>query len=477
MRYVVLVLESGRAPYSQIIDINLPGSYLLEAAAMHGFGWGAAGLRMYDLALCLTICISAVLLSDRGWRNRACGALAGLFFWLIHLQDGVAQGGQRDLAMAMLALVACVALLASDRIHPLARICTFELLVGCSLTIKPTLLPLAFLPLFAIRRSGEPLKRHLIPCGLGLLSFSAAPLGALAWLVRRHAVRAFLVSLSLVRELHAGIAHKTAWFLLVHSVSPVGLLIVGGLVLGAYGGAMREAHSRVLLYGAGCGLISYLVQAKGFPYQRYPFLLFAILLTFRFVSRALGAWRGTQIIAASSLILVSLGFAIHFASMVSGFDTTSPFNAALADDLTLRHAGQGEVQCLDTVGGCIATLYNLRLTQSTGYLYDCYAYEGSTAARNLYRSAFLTALEAAHPKYLVLTSQFCLSATGNINRIHSWPGLNQFVEACYRPDGVWQTEKSLRWWNRPEMPPSYEIYRRSDCLPLRNEHMAALQSR
>jgi hypothetical protein len=460
MRYVVLLLDAGRHPYTQIVDINLPGSYFLEAAAMRLFGAGAIGLRLYDGALCLAVCVCAVVLSERSWRARVCAGVAGLVFWLIHLQDGVVQGGQRDLAMAAFVLIAYVALAAGRWGLSLWSICVFELIVGLTVTIKPTMLLLALLPIYALRLQGEPWGRALgraLSCGVFL---AVGPLVTAGWLVRRNAVGGFLRAVSLVSGAHASLARKSLGFLLTHAIAPVGVILVCGIGLGASLGAYRDFKTKLLLYGAACGLVSYLVQDKGFPYHRYPFLAIALPLVFGFVARALQASAGTRTWVALALLIATAGFAVRFAWMANSFDRESAFVSALGQDLTQRHAVDGEVQCLDTVGGCIATLYDLRLLQATGYLYDCYAYLGAPDLRASYRTALLQALLSSRPRYLVITSEFCLSAEGNFGRTSTWPELEELLRTQYSDDGLWRAQTPVRWWSRDEVPPSYRIYRR-----------------
>lgn len=144
MRYVVFLLRNGHAPYSQIIDINLPGSYFLEAAGMRLLGSGAAGMRLYDGALSAVICGCAVLLSKDGFRARGCALVGGLLIVLIHLRDGLVQAGQRDYAILAIVLLAYVFLLRGPFAKGPMGAWLFGLLAGCTMTIKPTMLLLLY---------------------------------------------------------------------------------------------------------------------------------------------------------------------------------------------------------------------------------------------------------------------------------------------------------------------------------------------
>lgn len=461
MHYVVFLLHAGMAPYRQIVDINLPGSYALEAVAMRVFGAGALGLRLYDGALCGLICGCAVVLSGTGWRRRVCGALAGLLFVLIHLQDGVVQAGQRDLAMAALSLAALALLL---RVEGSARIVGFELLVGLTLVIKPTLILLALLPFCAawVRRERLPLRET----AAGIAALALAPAGALLWLWRWHSIGGFRTMLSGIERTHAGLARTSVSFLLLHSMAPVALLIVMGVATWVLLRFAADAELKVLGLAAACGLVSYLLQHKGFSYQRYSFLLLALVCVFRMAASGLEARGWSRGFATALIGLTCFWFVPRFAWKVRTFEHVAPFEDALGADLIMRRAGDGEVQCLDTFGGCIATLNRLHIRQSTGYLYDCYAYAGTDADRETYRRGFLPAILEARPRVIVLSSQYCLGFADGMTRVARWPEMDSLLSKDYSIDGGWEPRRAVHLWSRSEMPPSYRIYvRRSKEHP------------
>ena len=284
MRYVVFLLHGGMAPYRQIVDVNWPGAYALEAAAMRVFGAGAVGLRLYDGALCGSACVGAIALGERRWRGRVCGAMAGLLFVVIHLRDGVVQAGQRDLAMAVMAAMALVLLL---RVRGWVGMLGFELLVGMTLAVKPTLFLLALLPLYAVSVRRERLSSGAVAGGIAGLF--AAPAAVLFWLWRWGSVGAFWEMLGGIERTHGLLAREGAGFLLGHAVAPVGVMVALGLVCWGLQRFVADVELKVLGAAAGCGLISFLLQQKGFPYQRYTVLLLVLVCVFRVVALGLEA--------------------------------------------------------------------------------------------------------------------------------------------------------------------------------------------
>jgi hypothetical protein len=459
MRYVVFLLRRGHAPYSQIVDINLPGSYLLEAAAMRILGSGAIGLRLYDGVLSAVIFVCAVILSKDEFRARVCALVGAFLIVLIHLRDGVVQAGQRDYAILAIVLLAYVLLLRGPFAKP-AGAWLFGFMAGCTMTIKPTMLLLILLPLYASFLQHQQPRDAAKRFGGVLIAFLLPLAGMFFWLHTWHAIPSFFSSMEMVRRSHSGLAHKTAGFLLVHSIQPVALLLLPGIALLALRQFRLDEESKLLVFGAAAGLGSFILQGKGFTYQRYPFLGLMIIVIFGLLADELGGQPLNRALATAALALSCLWWAPRFALEVSRYDHAEPFQDSLAHELTALHAGPDDVQCLDTVGGCVNVLYDQHLVQSTGYLYDCYAYAGPADARAAYRQSFLTAVEAARPRYIVLTSEFCLDAQGRPDRINDWPAMREYLSQNYAETVSWQPTQTLHWWHQPEKPPGFEIFGR-----------------
>ncbi len=51
MHYVVFLMDRGAAPYRDLSEINLPGSYFVEWAVVHIAGGGELAWRCFDLFL------------------------------------------------------------------------------------------------------------------------------------------------------------------------------------------------------------------------------------------------------------------------------------------------------------------------------------------------------------------------------------------------------------------------------------------
>ncbi len=457
IRYVVFLMRSGMKPYSNIIDINLPGSYLLEYGAMRLFGWGAHGLRAYDGFLCVCFCTLSYFAGDKEGHERVFCLAGGLLFVLIHLHDGVFQAGQRDDAMAVLALGAVVLLIRRGRLD-LTALSFFEALIGLSLTIKPTLLPMTLLPLVLWKTAADrTLKGALRLLSVGSLAAMLPVALMLLWLHSYHSVHAFFDVLRSIDVLHGELGRKSLWWLIQHSVSPVILLFLLWAVLVAAGRPAFD-RTRTLLLGASCcGLLSYLEQGKGLAYQRYPFLSIWLVLAFLDYARAARSIGLPRVTAVAALLAVSFGFVPKLTWETMSFDAAAPLQDNLERALPEDGRG-GSVQCIDTYGGCINALYDLRIKQATGYLYDCYLFTPPSEIRDSYRREFLSAFDAANPAVVVVTDNQCFHAKRSFDRIKTWPEFDERLRRDYTVRERWASQIRYRWWTHPEVPTAYTVY-------------------
>ncbi len=460
MHYVVFLMSKGFLPYRDIVDVNLPGSYLSEAAAMSIFGWGSVGWRVYDLTLMLILFVAAVEISRR--RDWKAGLLAGALFALIHLQDGLAQAGQRDLLIAVLLVCAYAALFAAQGGSRRSLwIFLFGLLVGVTVTIKPLFLPLALVLLavsaWSLRGSRFVAARH-IACGV--LGISVPGGASIIWLRSHGVIAPFFSTLTALIPFHASLGHKTLLYLLVHCASPVVPFFAIGLAVALCRRKRPTLDQVELMIGAAMALISYLMQGKGYPYQRYPFLALLLVLISMECAGSWGESGAARTLALAGLAYSCLVIAPLAVGRVRSFRTQEPFEEALAGDLA-KLGGRsldGKVQCLDTFGGCINTLYDMRIVQSTGFLYDCYLFlPGSSPVVDVYRSRFWAAYEESRPRILVMTNQYCFGAN-SFDKLNEWPLLRNEISRSYIQAINWRSTRLQRWWSRAEEPPEYRVY-------------------
>ena len=348
IHYIGFLIERGWAPYRDLSDMNMPGSYLIELAAMHFFGMGALAWRLFDFTLLAiastSYCVIATnsgapsfpALSERvGSIERWLPALfASSLFILIHGRDGLAQGGQRDLTMAVCLVAATAFLFVAVRRRAPSHAAIFGLLSGIAVTIKPTaiLLTLAelLLAIYALRgssmntrpdrdiatpRSPKGKAPNISPFQLTASAAAAyliAPMITLAFLLREHAFTAFLATTRGVIPYYASLGHRPLSYILLHSLSPLLSLVLLWLPMLALDRTQlhedrnhpRDWERTALLAGVTFGILNCILQARALPYYRYPLLAFLLPLMALDFTRALklrpSASPGAPSFAASS---------------------------------------------------------------------------------------------------------------------------------------------------------------------------------
>jgi hypothetical protein len=528
MHYMGWLIERGWAPYRDFGDMNMPGSYLIELAAMHLFGTGGLAWRLFDFTLMGVAAASFFVITRRtragapsmtvssSWVGSENSWLAGLFaaclFILVHGRDGLAEGGQRDLTMAVCLIVATAFLfVAVRRDWPWAAV-AFGLFSGVALTIKPTALPVTvaqlLLAVYVLHKGGgsqaNPPRGWLHHAVAAIAGYLIAPAIALVFLLRERALAAFFDNLHGLDLYYSGLGHRPLGFLLLHSISPLLPLVLLWLAVLALrfpklggeraklGGARTAMDwERVALFcGALFGLVSYLVQGRGFPYHRYMLLAFLLpLMAVDFTRSAQtqlsDLWRTKAHVrrgkTAQWLALAALSFggfvlAPQSAVLIHRYRWwETDFITSLQQNLDAL-GGQrlsGHIQCIDSISGCGTALYRMRLEPANGLLVDfpIFGAEKVAVVRQM-REQFSAAVLANPPQVIVVTSSlvFYDDGPGEYRKLDRWPAFQSFLAAGYTLQTEWSPTRTARWWSREEIPASYRIYVLRDSLTTPRPH-------
>lgn len=463
LHYVAFLTAHGMAPYRQIRDINLPGALLMDSVGMRTVGGGALVWRIFDLLL-LAATTLAMMAIARDW---FAGLLAGVVFAAIHGADGIFNLGQRDFVIAAAIVVGYAALFQATRRESAWWVLVFGLCTGAVTTIKPTFLFLGpmVLAVLALSRSRQGLRwRRWVAYGCAgwLIPYFAV----LVYLVRQQAVGAFVRTMMGIAAYHASLARQSFGYLLLHSVAPLGPLVVVWAAIAAPGIRRQVSWEPLaLLIGLVYGLFSYVAQGKGYPYQRYPLialLLLVMAIDWTAATRKAGLMRagGWIGIAACVLLLtpVSVWKACRYDWRYTGMIGT------LESDLN-RLGGpalSGQVQCIDTLGGCYNALCDLRLVQHTGFLYDEFLFgdeRSNAVAEN--RKAFLDTLIADPPQVMIVVAGLFPSGPPGFQKLALWPEFEAYLDAHYKLYDEVTPSRPTYWWARKDPPRSYRIYRMS----------------
>ncbi len=464
MHYGAFLLSHGFAPYRQIIDMNMPGCFLLDWGVIHVFGRGAAAWRTFDFALIAAAAVAMVAIAKPyDWFG---GVFAAGFFFILHVHDGIDQAGERDLVLAVLMLLGCAAIFLALRRSSWAWSAIFGIASGAAMTIKPTAVlwfpGMVVLAAVTLRRRHRPAAAHLAAACVGC----GAPLVLmLLYLTRRDALGAFAQTVTGLMVYHAHIDRFPLRFLLAHLVpSALYPAIAVWLALTIAGRRWRTWEGAALLWSVGVGAASFVAQGKAFPYQRYPlegFLLAMMGIDAALALRAAGSrWQPPA--AAVLLGFTTLALAPSWLIRANHYDWRhDDFTESLSADLTALGgpALSGQVQCLDMTAGCLGVLYWMRLVQSTGFLYDCYFFhQPQTAATERLREEFLADMGHAPPRVLIESSQNCLGEPLGWSGLDAWPAFAAWRAANYSLYAQRQSTRPIRWWPIAEQPPGYRIY-------------------
>jgi hypothetical protein len=474
MHYVVFLIDHGRVPYREIGDMNFPGAYLPDWVIIRTFGGDALAWRIYDLFLLLLGGVSLyVITRPASW---FAGVWAATLFALIHGRDGLYQVGQRDLAVAILSTLGVAILFQGVRSKPICASFIFGLSLGTAFLIKPT--ASIFILLAA------PLLRHFYKTGVRAWQSMLAIVGgwvlpiclAVGWLARYGALQAFLRTESTLARYHAALGCRSIGYLLQHSFSPVlpvailwlllRLLSKSGLSSTDLKDDWNVFENQTLLLGVALGLAVYIVQGKGYPYHRYSLLAFLLAIMARDFDAMLRRKEVLRWIGATVFVATSIFVGCSSALALGRYEwQTNEFQRTLEIDLIGIETQLGEstlsgkVQCLDSISGCVATLYDMKLVQSSSLIYDEYLFHpAGTPAVDDTRASFWRAIQAAPPLVFVVTDPLFPDGPNHYEKLTLWPDFTLWLNKNYALKIEHPSMKPIRQGGPAFTPAGYRIY-------------------
>lgn len=480
MHYVVFLMQRGLAPYRDIVDVNLPGTYLVEWMVMHLFGAGSLAWRLFDLSLALGIALMMALIA---WpKDRLAGLIAGGIFFLIHGRDGMNELGQRDLVMTFVLMGMVWLSLSFLRTPRYSCLAAAGLLAGFATTIKPTasVFWLAVL-IYIVFFKSDSIRAKTCAISSALPAFLIAPCLATFYLFQRGSLHAFWQILTGLIPLHNRLLRVPDTYFLGHlfpsTLLPI-LLIWAILIVMCYRSGIKlfDHTDIILLLAVVCGLFSFYIQRKALPYHRYPadaFFLLSSCLIFCKALRRENAPRAIRIVAAAGLIVGALIITPQCLSKTFKLSASpTDFSGLLQRDLTALGGStlDRRVQCIDFTAGCVTTLYRMRLQQSTGYLYDCYLFQpGADAEVEKYRESFWTNFVSNEPDVVVVSDHDC-GHPNSFDKLQRWQQFSNLLKQDYQTYKEVTPPEELRWASRAVAPYRYRIYtKRGAVLPAREQ--------
>jgi hypothetical protein len=244
MHYVVFLMHHGMAVYRDIIDVNMPGSYLVDDGIVHVFGSGEIAWRACDFTI---LVIAGAAMVALAWPySRPGGLVAANTFAVLHCADGVAQAGQRDFQVAVLLLAGAACLLCAFRQPQFKRrllgILVWGLCAGTAATIKPQFLIVGILVILVTSVAcGRSLRSWIKPAAIGAAARAAPALLAALFVLRQNAIDSFFSQAVPLTIYHATMGRHSLAFLLGHAI-PTKLLPI--ILVGLAGAWWRSPWSR-----------------------------------------------------------------------------------------------------------------------------------------------------------------------------------------------------------------------------------------
>ncbi len=436
IHYACFLTGHGWVPYRDIQDVNLPGAYLVDCTAMHIFGAGAMGWRLYDLCVLLSITAGMAVLARLAVQCAAGGLWGGLLFSLYHLHDGMAQGGQRDLSMTALLLWAAVCVAYPAGRYPVWRLIGGGAMAATACMIKPTaaLFLVVFLYLLLRDRTASRSKT-----AGNVAWFVLGMVLPVAWvgfrLYVQGAIPALIKTVTVLLPYHASLG-RLGWSALIarSTSSSIRALVIFSLAAAYLRGRCRSGDRPILVMLVLAGFASYLLQGKGFPDHRYPFLAFLFLWIGTELMSALSGSRRARVVAMIGFAFGSLAAAPLYARAAMRAHWNGSLESALTADLRHLSGSQlaGNVQCIDSISGCTTVLNRLRLVQSTGVLYDEFLFGPHMPLEvSQLRDGFGARLAAMPPRVIVVTKGLFPEGPDGYAKLERWPWFADFLKAQY----------------------------------------------
>lgn len=472
MHYVVFLMHHGIAVYRDIIDVNMPGSYLVDDGILHVFGSGAIAWRACDFTL---LAVAGAAMVALAWPySRPGGLVAANTFAVLHCADGVAQAGQRDFQVAVLLLAGAACLLCAFRQPQFKRrllgILVWGLCAGTAATIKPQFLIVGILVILVTSVAcGRSLRSWIKPAAIGAAALAAPALLAALFVLRQNAIDSFFSQAVPLTIYHATMGRHSLAFLLGHAI-PTKLLPI--ILVGLAGAWWRSPWSRleVLVLGicASMGLLSFILQGKAYNYHRSTLIAFLLCASLVQLVRDLSA-TSNKVKGVAAVVLAYTVFWILPASTANAlrWNLAAPTLDQLAKDIkpiegeAQKHGG---IQCLDTTAGCITALYRLQIVQSSGFLYDCYFFAPQPSAEQTKeRERFLKQIEVKPPDTYIITDQWCFNLPNGYQKLDEWPTFKALLGSQYQL-ALERKAPDLNHAHLATWPFGYRIYRRRPTL-------------
>ena len=485
MEYLAWRIRQGDVPYRDLLDMNLPGTYLLHMAGQWLMGVGDVQMHVVDTGV-MALCGWGVWSLTRPF-SRTSRALAAMAPLAVHLVSGGAYDTlERDWVMAALYVAAAALVMKSGRRRwPLLAA---GALLGWAVMIKPQgLLMLAAVPLLLVvaQRSqvseggvvggtGAPVVDRgrlvrgaaavFVAAGVvvaGVLTWVAVSGGwdDFTWWVRRYLpLYTRLDQFGRERSTLGAVAGATRQLLISTPVLYALLVVV---LLTVFGRRLEPARRRAVQVLGVLAAVGVLHGWSGFKLWRYHFAplqtataalvgVLAVEVVAAARERAGGGW-GKAVVPLAGVVLGAVGAVMLVQGVVAPPSDAASVRVidhrtrAAAAVLRARSHPGDTVQVLDTYDSGMNTALRARLAPATPYVYDFYFFHDQRDPTiQEMRRDFLAAFDAARPRFVLLSkvSWGMRDGYGDVARFPELAARLKGYRVIWEDDGLRVLERS-----------------------------------
>jgi hypothetical protein len=424
--FIAAQIKMGAVPYRDIADMNMPLTYAIHAAVITIGGMSDATWRVFDLT---AVAIMSGLILALVWpAGRAPAVLAALTVVTMHLLLGRYQTGQRDFLMMIPALGAA---LAAARIPENTErrnlyLCVVGACAVAAALIKPTGAIFVLLPALTTR----PRLRDIIWVGAGAALVGVPACIALAAL---GGLGPFVTMLHELLPIYAAMGDN--WFLDVLGALRYAAPVAGLALAAAFGlTAARSPRVRAMIGLTIFGLISLLVQRKGWTYHVYPFGV-GMACWGAWALSCLPKWRALACLAMS---VGFIGYLAPEAAFQAEYDAVPAASKIMQASLEKLPRGS-RVQMLDADSGAFLAMARSGMRQATPHIQWFSLLLGTEQTR----FDFLDDLKANPPDAVLMTDDQWPRGPG-FEATDEWSEFSSFLALNYRPLEVGR-EDHVQW--------------------------------
>lgn len=441
LHFISSEILAGAAPYKDIIDMNMPGTYLLHMLALTTLGAGDLAWRIFDL-IWLALAAGAIIMFTRAFGSWI-SIFSSAFYFAFHLSQGPLRLGQRDFLMIPFLMFGAHFLAQSlEQNFSNRQMLWAGLFLGCAIAIKPfSLILLAFFAILILYYSWNTPNEILRNLSCLIISSAVIPLLVMIWLYSMGSILPlWTFATEYLIPLYSHLNTTNYWSLIASVIKgsqPIIPAIIAFLLCLRVGSIHMGPRLATLILCAIYGALHFIIQGKGWPYHLEPYCFFLFTLGISLLGMIIQEATPTLRVTAMSAFCV-MALMMGGQSLAAGL-ISNPFivkKQALVhqleqDLLVLPLKKTDTIQILDTAEGGIHALLKLGRHLPTRFIYDFHFYHDiqSPIIQN-FRHEFIQGLQKNPPHTMVLFHFHWLPPFDE-SRIQSFPELTDLLTTHY----------------------------------------------